>query len=91
MAGWAGTTGWLNLQRARLLVSDIGLPNAVGEGVRLGTPEVTRLGFEPDAMATIGSLIARALDAETDPAGVAREVTDLRQQHDGLRFTPSAG
>ena len=86
-----GRAAALRLERARLLVSDIGLPNAVGEGVRLGTPEVTRLGFEPDAMATIGSLIARALDAETDPAGVAREVTDLRQQHDGLRFTPSAG
>lgn len=84
-----GRAAALRLEQARLLVSDIGLPTAVGEGVRLGTPEVTRLGFEPAAMAEIGRLTASAL--RSDPTPVATEVAHLRRQHTRMRFTPSAG
>ena len=83
-----GRQAALRLARARLLVSDIGLPTDVGEGVRLGTPEVTRLGFGPDAMREVGRLVASALTA--DPAAVADEVAALRRRHQHLRYTPSA-
>ena len=80
----------LRLARARLLVSDIGLPTEVGEGVRLGTPEVTRLGFGPQTMAgEVAELIGRAL--RDDPSTVADDVSALRARHRTLHFTPSHG
>ena len=87
-AAGEGRATALRLADAHLLVSDIGLPNAIGEGVRLGTPEVTRLGFDTDAMREVGGLIAAALAG--DPATVAPDVAALRRRHERLHFTPSA-
>ncbi|MEM7288213.1 MAG: aminotransferase class I/II-fold pyridoxal phosphate-dependent enzyme, partial [Actinomycetota bacterium] len=84
----AGRATAVRLAEANLLVSDIGLPNTVGEGVRLGTPEVTRLGFDDQAMREVAGLIAVAL--RDDPAEVRHEVASLRRRHGSLRFTPSA-
>src|SRR6201995_450334 len=50
------------LRRANLLACGIGLPAAPVEGdvngLRIGTPELTRLGMRPDDMAELASLVA---------------------------------
>ncbi|BAL93590.1 serine hydroxymethyltransferase [Rubrivivax gelatinosus] len=81
------------LERARLLACGIGLPAARvaaldGDvnGLRLGVPEIVRLGFAPWHMADLGALVARALLGE--PEAVAPEVTALRRRvaNGALRF-----
>ncbi|MFO1328250.1 MAG: aminotransferase class I/II-fold pyridoxal phosphate-dependent enzyme [Rubrivivax sp.] len=76
------------LERSRLLACGIGLPMAAvpGDvnGLRLGVPEIVRLGFTPADMDALGALVARALDGE--PVGA--EVTALRRRctAGGLRY-----
>lgn len=69
------------LEGSRLLACGIGLPVAAvpavdGDvnGLRLGVPEIVRLGFTPQHMGELGALIARALAGEA----VGPEVTALR-------------
>lgn len=69
------------LEGSRLLACGIGLPTAAvapidGDvnGLRLGVPEIVRLGFAPQHMGALGALIARALAGEA----VGPEVTALR-------------
>jgi glycine hydroxymethyltransferase len=68
------------LERSRLLACGIGLPidPVAGDvnGLRLGVPEIVRLGFTPADMDALGMLVARALGGE--PVGA--EVTALRQR-----------
>jgi glycine hydroxymethyltransferase len=78
------------LRQANILACGIGLPAAAipGDvnGLRLGVPEIVRLGFTPEHMPKLASLIARALIGN-DPAGaIARDVTAMRQGFAGLRF-----
>lgn len=77
------------LEASRLLACGIGLPLArvpaiAGDvnGLRLGVPEIVRLGLGPGEMPALATLIARALDGE--PVGAA--VTALRRRFSGLRF-----
>ena len=83
------------LEAARLLTCGIGLPLATvpavegdANGLRLGVPEIVRLGFEPPHMSDLGALIARALHGPA--SAVAADVTTLRQRvtaaAGGLRF-----
>jgi glycine hydroxymethyltransferase len=88
----AQTWGGGQAAAKRLLACGIGLPVAPvpGDvnGLRLGTPEITRLGFEPVHMPGLALLIADALAAET-PAQVkklAKQVAQLRQRFTGFRF-----
>jgi glycine hydroxymethyltransferase len=75
------------LARTRLFACGIGLPidPVPGDvnGLRLGVPEIVRLGFGPEHMADLGALIARALSQ--DPAAVAPDVTALRRRVCGGR------
>ncbi len=77
------------LEASRLLACGIGLPlpPVAGDvnGLRLGVPEIVRLGFGPEHMADLGSLVARGLQGTPVP----HEVTALRrrvQDPRGLRF-----
>lgn len=88
-----GQAGAGRLRRANLLACGIGLPTApvAGDlnGLRIGTPEITRLGMGVADMGVLGSFIARALDGPTDApsADLGREVTEWRQQFRDIHFT----
>ena len=80
-ARWGGgQTAAKKLEAARLLSCGIGLPIAdvPGDinGLRLGTPEIVRLGFTPEHMGELAALIASALDGRPEP----ERVTALRQR-----------
>ncbi|MEM6905324.1 MAG: serine hydroxymethyltransferase, partial [Pseudomonadota bacterium] len=88
-ARWGGGQAMArHLRRANLLTSGIGLPiEAVPgdmNGLRLGTPELVRLGMTSGDMGRLARLIARALGP--DPEAVAAEVSALRQSFPGLSF-----
>ena len=73
---------------AGLLACGIGLPIApvAGDlnGLRLGTPEIVRLGMKPADMPELAALIARALDG--DAAAVAADVALFRQRFGGVHY-----
>ncbi|MFD1541970.1 serine hydroxymethyltransferase [Nonomuraea guangzhouensis] len=75
------------LRAGNLLACGIGLPAAPvagdANGLRLGTPEIVRLGMGEADMPALASFIARALDGES----VAAEVTAWRGQFAGVHFT----
>lgn len=89
-ARWGGgQAAARRLEASRLLACGIGLPQARvpaldGDvnGLRLGVPEIVRLGLGPAEMPALAELIARALDGQT----VGTEVTALRRRFSGLRF-----
>jgi glycine hydroxymethyltransferase len=77
------------LERARLLACGIGLPIRPVEGdvngLRLGVPEIVRLGMEPGHMGELAALIGQALTGEPEP--VAPRVTAFRRRFGGaLRY-----
>jgi glycine hydroxymethyltransferase len=75
------------LERSGLLACGIGLPvdPVAGDlaGLRLGTPEVVRIGMSASDMPTLADLLARALSGEQ----VAAQVAQLRQQFTGVHYT----
>ncbi|GAA0828139.1 serine hydroxymethyltransferase [Streptosporangium amethystogenes subsp. fukuiense] len=79
------------LREANLLSSGIGLPMEAVEGdvngLRIGTPEIVRLGMTEADMPELASFIARGLDENVDPGTVAPEVTEWRSRFSGVRFT----
>jgi glycine hydroxymethyltransferase len=79
------------LRRANLLASGIGLPDTAvpGDmnGLRLGTPELVRLGISPTDMPDLANLIARGLDPDVDPNQVAPDLSEWRKQFSGVHFT----
>jgi glycine hydroxymethyltransferase len=85
-----GQTASRRLRRANLLACGIGLPAAPIEGdvngLRIGTPELVRLGMGPTDMPALASFIARGL-GDDDPTPVASEVTEWRRQFSGIHFT----
>jgi glycine hydroxymethyltransferase len=86
-----GQTASHRLRRANLLACGIGLPADPVEGdvngLRIGTPELTRLGMHSSDMPDLASFIARGLDPSIDPSTVAPEVTEWRRQFSGIHFT----
>jgi glycine hydroxymethyltransferase len=84
-ARWGGgQAAARRMEPSGLLACGIGLPIAelAGDtnGLRLGTPEIVRLGMGPADMPALAALIARALAGET----VADEVRAFRQRFGGL-------
>ena len=73
---------------AGLLACGIGLPIAPVDGdvngLRLGVPEIVRLGMAPEHMPELAALIARALSV--DPRSVAAEVEAFRRRFRSLHF-----
>jgi glycine hydroxymethyltransferase len=93
-ARWGGgQAAARRLEVARLLTCGIGLPHVVvpalpGDvnGLRLGVPEIVRLGLGPPEMDELAALIARGLRSEIDARAAATEVTALRRRFRGLQF-----
>jgi len=86
---WAGgQAAARHLAKAGLLACGIGLPIAPVEGdvngLRLGVPEIVRLGMTAEHMPELASLIARAL--EGDARAVAGDVEAFRRRFRKLRF-----
>ena len=89
-ARWGGgQAASKRLEASRLLACGIGLPTALvapvdgdTNGLRLGVPEIVRLGLGPAEMPELAGLIARALAGEA----VGEAVTALRQRFSGLRY-----
>lgn len=78
------------LRRANILACGIGLPIAAIDGdlngLRMGTPEIVRLGMGPGDMQALAKLIVRALRAQDAPETIAPEVTAFRQGFTGMKF-----
>jgi glycine hydroxymethyltransferase len=77
------------LRRANLLASAIGLPDDGADdsgGLRLGTPELARIGMTVTDMATVADFVARAVDGP-NPEQVGREVSAWRSRFDHVHFT----
>lgn len=76
------------LRRANILTCGIGLPMEPVEGdmngLRIGTPEVVRIGMTSDHMPELAKLIARAMTEE--PEDVAPDVSAFRARFQGLQF-----
>ncbi len=86
-----GQTAAHRLRRANLLACGIGLPLAPLDGdvngLRIGTPELARIGMTAPDMPQLADFIARGLDERHDPADVAGEVTSWRRRFSGVHFT----
>lgn len=88
-ARWGGgQAAARRMARAGLLACGIGLPIAPVEGdingLRLGVPEIVRLGMAAEHMGELGALIARALGDRPD--AVAAEVEAFRQRFRELHY-----
>ncbi|WP_298825510.1 serine hydroxymethyltransferase [uncultured Piscinibacter sp.] len=88
-ARWGGgQAAARRLALAGLLACGIGLPIAPvpGDvnGLRLGVPEIVRLGMKPEHMDELGSLLTRSL--HDDPELIAPEVERFRQRFRELHY-----
>lgn len=79
------------LRRANLLACGIGLPMTPVDGdvngLRIGTPELVRLGMKPGDMGDLASLIADGLTTQGDLTAVATRLTQWRAGFSGVHFT----
>jgi glycine hydroxymethyltransferase len=76
---------------ANLLACGIGLPIAAVDGdlngLRIGTPEIVRLGMKVKDMPALASFIARSIASNVDSTALGREVADWRKQFSGVHYT----
>jgi glycine hydroxymethyltransferase len=79
------------LRAANVLACGIGLPEEPVDGdlngLRIGTPEVVRVGMTPDDMREVAAFAAAALDTATDPAKIASAVSAWRTRFDRVQHT----
>lgn len=79
------------LRKVNLLACGIGLPvdPVPGDlnGLRLGTPELARLGMTAADMPTLAGFIAAGLDPDADHVAVAKQVTRWRSEFRTVHFT----
>lgn len=78
------------LRRASILASGIGLPVVAVDGdmngLRLGTPEIVRWGFEAEHMPQVARFIARALADDAAAEALAVEVAAFRRPFSTLHY-----
>lgn len=76
---------------ANLLACGIGLPIAPVDGdlngLRIGTPEIVRLGMKEKDMPVLAGFITRSLAPDVDAAKLGGEVTEWRKQFSGVHYT----
>ena len=83
-----GHAAALRLRKANILACAIGLPDGEGmSGLRLGTPEVVRVGMTEAEMPELAELIELALGR--DPAAVAARTTSFRRRFTRLHHIRS--
>lgn len=60
-------------------------------GLRLGTPELTRVGMGTDEMQDVARFYARALIDEEDAATVRRDVAEFKSRFQTVRYAIEEG
>ena len=86
-----GQTAERRMGEAGLLACGIGLPIDQVEGdlngLRIGTPEIVRIGMKVEHMQDLAGFIARSLDTNFEPKSIQREITEWRKQFSGVHYT----
>ena len=86
-----GQTAARRMGEAGLLACGIGLPIEQVEGdlngLRIGTPEIVRIGMKVEHMQELAGFIARSLDTSAEPKSIQREITEWRKQFSGVHYT----
>jgi glycine hydroxymethyltransferase len=86
-----GQTAARRMGEAGLLACGIGLPIEQVEGdlngLRIGTPEIVRIGMKVEQMKDLAGFIARSLDTNVEPKSIQREITEWRKQFSGVHYT----
>ena len=86
-----GQTAARRMGEAGLLACGIGLPIDQVEGdlngLRIGTPEIVRIGMKVEHMQDLAGFIARSLDSSVEPKSIQREITEWRKQFRGVHYT----
>ena len=86
-----GQTAARRMGEAGLLACGIGLPIEQVEGdlngLRIGTPEIVRIGMKVEHMQDLAGFIACSLDTNVDPKSIQREITEWRKQFSGVHYT----
>ncbi len=86
-----GQTAARRMGEAGLLACGIGLPIEQVEGdlngLRIGTPEIVRIGMKVEHMHDLAGFIARSLDTNVEPKSIQREITEWRKQFSGVHYT----
>ena len=79
------------LRQANLLTCGIGLPvdpvDGDLNGLRIGTPEIARLGMTEPDMPALAGFLARALAPDAELAAIGAEATAWRSGFRGVHFT----
>ena len=86
-----GQSAARRMGEAGLLACGIGLPVEQVEGdlngLRIGTPEIVRIGMKVEHMQDLAGFIARSLDTSAEPKSIQREITEWRKQFSGVHYT----
>jgi glycine hydroxymethyltransferase len=86
-----GQTAARRMGEAGLLACGIGLPIEQVEGdlngLRIGTPEIVRIGMKVEDMKDLAGFIARSLAINVEPKSIQREITEWRKQFSGVHYT----
>ena len=86
-----GQSAARRMGEAGLLACGIGLPIEQVEGdlngLRIGTPEIVRIGMKVEHMQDLAGFIARSLDTNVEPKSIQREITEWRKQFSGVHYT----
>jgi glycine hydroxymethyltransferase len=86
-----GQTAAKRMGQAGLLACGIGLPVAPVDGdlngLRIGTPEIVRLGMKVEHMQALAEFIANSLNPSSNPDEIRKEVTEWRKQFSGVHYT----
>ena len=86
-----GQTAAKRMGQAGLLACGIGLPVAPVDGdlngLRIGTPEIVRLGMKVEHMQTLADFIAKSLNPSSNPDAIRKVVTEWRKQFSGVHYT----
>lgn len=77
---------FFQLEAAGLFSNCTRVPFIGGFGLRMGTAELTRRGFEAHELRQIGSLIARVVRGEVSLPAAGRQFTEMSAAHPGLSF-----
>jgi glycine hydroxymethyltransferase len=86
-----GQSAAKRMGQAGLLACGIGLPVAPVDGdlngLRIGTPEIVRLGMKVEHMQTLADFIAKSLNPSSNPDAIRKDVTEWRKQFSGVHYT----